>query len=388
MQKTSPSILVIDDDKDHLALVARYVEDAGYSYALAEDGLAAIEMIKKIEFKVIITDMVMPTLDGMQIIKFAKQNTPLTSLIVMTGYNKNYSYTDVIKAGASDFITKPFPRDELIAKLSRIFREEALLFNLRQEIERHKKTSAALLIAKNTAEDSNNIKSSFINTISHEFLTPMNGIMGFSEILGGTDLDSRQQEFLQMIKTSSDRLMHLINQLLDFSKLESKQQGKHQQTFLLSQILEKLLTKCQEKLNNNKLTILHSIDEAVPDKVSGDPAILQKILLNLVENSINFTQRGEIRIEIDLNEKFPDNVVFLHFSVKDTGCGIPEDKQETIFKSFTQVENYLTRSHDGVGLGLAVCKKQVELLGGKIWLESKPNKGSTFHFTAKFKSVL
>ena len=384
MNDFSPSILIVDDDQDHLALVARYVEDAGYQYAVAEDGLKAIDLIKAENFSIIITDMVMPTLDGMQIIKFVKGYAPLTNVIVMTGYSKNYSYIDVIKAGASDFIEKPFPQDELIAKFSRILREKSIFEKLRREIDSHKKTSSALLIAKNTAEKANEIKSSFINTISHEFLTPMNGIMGFSEILAGTELDSRQKEFLEMIQKSSDRLMLLINQLLDFSRLESRQKNKKPHFFSLKQVLESVLTAFQEKAKNKGIALELLINETVPTDLSGDPEILKRLLHDLTDNALKFTEHGRIKIKVQIQEIQPDNFILLHFSVKDSGCGIPTDKQETIFEAFTQAENYLTRSHEGAGLGLAVCKKLAKQLDGDIWLTSKIHKGSSFHFTAKF----
>ncbi len=379
-----PSILIVDDDQDHLALVARYVDDAGYKYAKAKDGFKAIELIESENFSVIITDMVMPTLDGMQIIKFVREHAPLTNVIVMTGYSKNYSYTDVIKAGASDFIEKPFPQDELIAKLSRILREKSIFEKLRQEIDSHKKTSSALLIAKNAAEKANEIKSSFINTISHEFLTPMNGIMGFSEILGGTELDSRQKDFLEMIRTSSDRLMLLINQLLDFSRLESRRKNKTTHFFSLKQVLESVLATFQEKAKNKRIMLEFSINETVPTGLSGDPEILKRLLHDLTDNALKFTEHGRIKIKVQIQEIQPDNFILLHFSVKDSGCGIPADKQETIFEAFTQAENYLTRSHEGAGLGLAVCRKLTNQLGGDIWLKSKIHQGSSFHFTAKF----
>ena len=384
MNDFSPSILIVDDDQDHLALVARYVDDAGYQCAVAEDGLKAIDLIKAENFSIIITDMVMPTLDGMQIIKFVKGYAPLTNVIVMTGYSKNYSYIDVIKAGASDFIEKPFPQDELIAKFSRILREKSIFEKLRREIDSHKKTSSALLIAKNTAEKANEIKSSFINTISHEFLTPMNGIMGFSEILAGTELDSRQKEFLEMIQKSSDRLMLLINQLLDFSRLESRQKNKKPHFFSLKQVLESVLTAFQEKAKNKGIALELLINETVPTDLSGDPEILKRLLHDLTDNALKFTEHGRIQIKVQIQEIQPDNFILLHFSVKDSGCGIPTDKQETIFEAFTQAENYLTRSHEGAGLGLAVCKKLAKQLGGDIWLTSKIHKGSSFHFTAKF----
>ncbi len=383
MPNSSPTLLIVDDNIDHLTLLARYAEASGHEYRTANTGSSAIEMIRENDFDVIITDIIMPNMDGMELIKFSREHAPNASIIAMTGYSKSYSYTDVIKAGADDFFAKPFSKDEFITKLRRIFRENSLRFHLKQEIEQHQATNAALLLAQKAAEQTNEMKNSFINTISHEFLTPMNSIQGFSELLSDSDLDPKQREFIEMIQKSSDRLMHLINQLLDFSHL-AKTREDNQKTFNLRHTINVVFAELIPIAEKKALALSYNISDNVPQQLSGDPAILSRILNDLLHNAITYTSQGYTKVIVELKETQADNIL-LHFAIQDTGCGIPTSKHKTIFEPFTQADDYQSRSHEGAGLGLAMCRKLVALLKGTLWLDSQVSKGSTFHFTAQFK---
>ncbi len=386
MADLSDKILIVDDDLDHLALVGRYAASAGHNFQLVASGTEAINHLKRFDFTVVITDMIMAGTDGMQLIRHIRNHSPLTSIIAMTGYSNDYSYTDVIKAGASDFIVKPFPKDELTAKLRRIFREQALLNNLRRELQYHKDVSAELLTAKNTVQQANEAKNCFINTISHEFLTPMNGILGFLELLTETTLSRKQREFLGLIQLSADRLMGLINQLLDFSHSEDRRQRKDinfQPRAILDQAIKAIAPRAKEK----GLKLSCNLERGIPGALQGDLNIIQQILNSLLENAVKFTERGEISIQAAVErEKTPDGII-LRFSVHDSGCGIPAAKQKEIFSPFTQAEEYLTRRHEGAGLGLAICSRLVPMIDGRIWVENNPNQGSTFHFTARLRML-
>ncbi|HFQ80105.1 MAG TPA: response regulator [Desulfobacterales bacterium] len=386
MADLSGKILIVDDDRDHLALVGRYAASAGHNFQLAASGTEAINHINSFTFTVVITDMIMAGTDGMQLIRHIREHSPSTSVIAMTGYSNNYSYTDVIKAGASDFIVKPFPKDELIAKLRRIFREQSLLNNLRRELQYHKDVSAELLAAKNTVQQANEVKNGFINTISHEFLTPMNGILGFLELLTETTLSRKQQNFLNLIQLSADRLMGLINQLLDFSHSEDR---RHRQdiNFQPHAILEQTVRAITPKAEEKGLKLSFHVEHDVPTALQGDPSIIQQILNSLLENAVKFTEHGEISIRAALEQKKPPDGIILRFSVRDSGCGIPAAKQEEIFAPFSQADEYLTRRHEGAGLGLAICTRLVPMINGRIWVKSKINQGSTFHFTARLRSL-
>ncbi len=386
MADLSGKILIVDDDLDHLALVGRYASSAGHNFQLAESGTEAINYLNSFAFTVVITDMIMAGTDGMQLIRHIREHSPLTSIIAMTGYSNDYSYTDVIKAGASDFIVKPFPKDELIAKLRRIFREKALFNNLRRELQYHKDVSAELLTAKNTVQQANEVKNGFINTISHEFLTPMNGILGFLELLTETTLSRKQQKFLRLIQLSADRLLELINKLLDFSHSEDRRRRKDinfQPRALIDQTIKGITLKASEK----GLKLSFSLDHDIPGALLGDLNIIQQILNSLLDNAVKFTERGQISIHAAIEREKAPNDIILRFSVRDTGCGIPAAKQEEIFSPFSQADEYLTRRHEGAGLGLAICSRLVPMIDGRIWLKSKPNQGSTFYFTARLRTL-
>jgi len=390
MADLSGKILIVDDDLDHLALVGRYAASGGHNFQLAASGSEAINYLNSFAFTVVITDMIMAGTDGMQLIRHIREHSPLTSIIAMTGYSNDYSYIEVIKAGASDFIVKPFPKDELIAKLRRIFREKALFNNLRRELQYHKDVSAELLTAKNTVQRANEVKNGFINTISHEFLTPMNGILGFLELLTETTLSEKQQEFLRLIQLSADRLMGLINQLLDFSHSEDRRRRKDinfQPRAILDLAVKGITPKAEEK----GLKLSFSLDHDIPGALQGDMNIILQILNSLLENAVKFTECGQISIHAAIEQKTAPNVapngIILRFSVRDTGCGIPAAKQEEIFSPFSQADEYLPRRHEGAGLGLAICSRLVPMIDGRIWVKSKPNQGATFYFTARLRAL-
>jgi len=364
-------ILLVDDDPDHLALVGRYTESLGLSFRLAASGNEAVQLLREEAFGVVMTDMVMPGMDGMELLLHSRQEHPEVAVIVMTGFSKNYSYVDVIKAGASDFIVKPFKRDEYHAKLNRLFAERALLADLRQ--------------AKEKAELADKAKTELLHTISHEFRTPMNGIMGFTELLLDMELPKQQREFLEMIDESAKRLMDLLNQLLDFTRLASGGKDLHLEEFTLPSFFDAILPALEQKAKAKGLPLRLAIYHSLHDKVLfGDTMVLGQILNHLVDNAVKFSEQGEITIEVVAYEASLPDSILLQFNVTDTGCGIAEAHKEQIFAPFSQVEDYLTRRHEGAGLGLALCIKLVRLLSGRIWVESDEGYGSIFSFTARF----
>lgn len=361
-------ILVVDDDPDHLELVARYIASLGLEYVALADSSAALARVQSEHFTIVITDMVMPEVDGMQLLHHIKAFVPETDVIVMTGYSKKYTYIEVIGCGASDFIEKPFKRDELIAKLNRLRQERCLIAELRQ--------------AQQLAEEANQAKTNFLNTISHEFRTPMNGIVGFSYLLKGTELSATQKEYLRMIDGSAERLHHLINQVFEFSMLEGSEKNLQPSHFEVSPFFAELRARHQEKLQEKNLELTITLGEGIGDKLwFGDPIAVSQVFNNLLDNAITYTQQGKIAIAGQVEKLLATNKYLLHFSIADSGCGIAAEKQEVIFQPFAQAEEYLTRRHEGAGLGLAICTKLVTLMGGELWVESEVGAGSTFHFT-------
>ncbi len=255
---------------------------------------------------------------------------------------------------------------------------------IQSDVTRRRQTEEALRAAKQAAETSSRSKSEFLANMSHEIRTPLNAILGMTELALTTDLNSEQRDYLKTVQSSADTLLHLLNDVLDVSKIEAGRMEIEDINFNLAEVVRETLKALAVKAHEKGLELAVHMAMDIPQYLRGDPTRIRQVLFNLVGNAIKFTEQGEVVVEVEQQWQTVESVC-LHFSIRDTGIGIPQGRLQKIFDSFTQVDSSMARRFGGTGLGLTITSQLLRMMNGKIWVQSEEGEGSTFHFTVQLK---
>ena len=379
MNCAESNVLLVEDDPQMHEVLAEILREDGVHLHSARDGARALEETFKTPCDLVLLDLGLPDMNGFEVLRRLKDRPESQHLpvIVLTAWNSTADKLRGFELGAVDYLTKPFDAAELRARVRAVLRAKRLQDDLTQ-------ANRELLAARVAAEAAARAKSDFLASMSHEIRTPMNGIIAMAGLLRETPLNNEQQGYVETIYSSSESLLTIVNDILDYSRIESGRLELERAPFELRGCLEDALDLLGARAAEKKLDLAYEIEDGIPARLVGDVTRLRQVLVNLLSNGVKFTHTGEVVLQVKVLAPPPrakaEAAWHLHFSVRDTGIGIPVDRLARLFKAFSQADPSTTRQYGGTGLGLAISKRLVELMGGKIWVESVSQKGSTFHF--------
>ena len=371
MDHKKHSVLVVDDTSLSIMALTRILNPE-YTVYTASNGRDAITAAEQYLPDVILLDVIMPDMDGYAAIAALKnaEKTKDIPIIFITGLSRSGDEEKGLALGAADYITKPF--SPVVVKL-RVRNQIKILEQVR------------LIVEKEVVEQNNSARMEFLSRMSHEMLTPMNAIVGLTHLLKATTESGAAKEYLDEMTAASGHLLDLINNLLDISDQKDSVFIPVDSVFSFEVMVQDVLSGINHNVKKKQQRLTFDIASSLPPHLIGDPGRLAQVIKHLLANAIKFTpEDGEIRLSVSVIDE-DDETVTLQFEITDNGIGISKEHQNGIFDVFTQVDESMTRKHDGAGLGLSMSKRIIEMMDGKIWVESELGKGSKFIFTCKCK---
>jgi len=381
-------VLIADDDEDDYVLTRELLMRIGrprFQIDWTPSYERALEAIELNQHDVYLFDYHLGHADGLELLREALAKGCKAPIILLTGNDNWETDVEAMKAGAADYLVKGQLDARLLERSIRYAlertRAQAELIEYAHEIERKNRDLAQ---AVKVSQEATRLKNQFLANVSHEIRTPMNGVLGMTELLLDTDLNAEQRDYAETAFQSGEALLEIIDSILDLSKIEAGKVELEMVDFHPAEVLQEVVKLVSGRARSKGLTLSATVSEQARGELRGDPARLRQVLLNLVANAIKFTERGKVAVQVNVTEASEHGASLL-FEVQDTGIGLAPDALARLFQPFVQADGSITRKYGGTGLGLAISKQLVEMMGGRVGVDSEPGKGSRFWFTARFQ---